>query len=195
MKNYIDLENLPILDLKKELFTLLEKKVIDWDPVTKNQICITTHSNFLDDTSYGCGSFVYDWAKLTVDKNNKWSAPLFENPKKEEDFTELCSQFKGTLFEEVYISLKSSYKIGRIRIMNLNPKTCLTWHYDETCRIHYPIKTQVGAFMVVDNEVKHLESSKWYLVNTVKRHTVFNGSVEDRIHLVASVLGHSIEIN
>jgi hypothetical protein len=43
--------------------------------------------------------------------------------------------------------------------------------------------------MVIEDEVKHLEQNKWYFTNTTKEHTAFNASKENRIHLVANILG------
>ena len=42
--------------------------------------------------------------------------------------------------------------------------------------------------MVIEDECLHLENNKWYLTDTTKYHTVFNGSMNSRIHLVASIL-------
>ena len=53
---------------------------------------------------------------------------------------------------------------------------------------HYPVKTQDGCFMVIENEIKYLELNNWYWTNTVLLHTAFNASKEDRIHLVAVIL-------
>ena len=52
-----------------------------------------------------------------------------------------------------------------------------------------PIKTQFGCHMVIEKEVEHLEKNKWYWTETKKcYHTAFNGSNEDRIHMVACLL-------
>ena len=72
--------------------------------------------------------------------------------------------------------------------MNSQPKTCLTWHTDNTTRIHYPMKTQDGCFMIIEDEVKHLEKNKWYHTDTRYEHTAMNASRETRMHLVACVL-------
>jgi hypothetical protein len=42
--------------------------------------------------------------------------------------------------------------------------------------------------MVIENEAKHLEQNKWYYTNTVVPHTAFNGSRDERLHLVVTVL-------
>ena len=121
-------------------------------------------------------------------EDGKIVTPLRVPPLQEEQFTTLCSAFKGTLFEEVYNTLSEKYKLGRVRLMNSQPKTCLSWHKDDTTRIHYPMKTQEGCIMVIQDEVKHLEQNTWYHTNTRVKHTAVNASKETRLHLVACVL-------
>ena len=70
----------------------------------------------------------------------------------------------------------------------LKPKSCLTWHTDNTTRIHYPIKTQEGCFMVIADEVKYLETNIWYHTNTLSTHSAFNGSKDERLHLVVNLI-------
>jgi hypothetical protein len=42
--------------------------------------------------------------------------------------------------------------------------------------------------MIIEDEVKHMNENTWWMTNTVLYHSAFNGSKEDRIHLVAVVL-------
>ena len=72
--------------------------------------------------------------------------------------------------------------------MQAAPKTCLSWHVDRTTRLHYPIKTQTGCFMVIEDELFHLVENEWCMTNTIARHTAFNASLESRIHLVATII-------
>ena len=191
MSNFIELNNLPDFDLRTDFNFLLQNKKISWSE--SNQICINTIVS--EPTNYlkGTNSLIYDWdnAKDTIDEygNKKLVVPLHKTPLQEEDFTVLCKQFENTIFEIVYNLLSQRYKLGRVRLMKSTPKSCLTWHTDSSPRIHYPIKTQEGCFMVIENEVKHLEANKWYWTDTIKPHTAFNASKEDRIHLVAVILG------
>lgn len=190
MKFFKELDNLPILDLWTPLQNMLANDTLVWGK--NNQICINTIPPHIDDYKLGTGSLTQDWdnAVITVDKNGieKYDVPLLKKPRKEKHFTELCSQFVGTEFEIVYNALKSNYNIGRVRIMKMSPKYCMTWHTDSTPRIHFPIKTQPHCFMLIEDEVKHLELEKWYETETTKFHTALNASVEDRIHLVATIL-------
>ena len=151
-----------------------------------NQICLNTIPGS-DDPTLGTSSLVYDWDRAT-EVNGKLDVPLRDNPLEESDFTELCSQFRNTVWETIYRELESRYHIGRVRLMRSKPKTCLSWHCDTSKRIHLPIRTQPGCMMVIQDEVLHLEQGQWYMTNTMPEHTAFNASKEDRIHLVAVVL-------
>jgi hypothetical protein len=160
---------------------------IEW---TSNQIGITTTADHPDDITIACGSMKYDWDKAYwSDKDSKQIVPLRDKVLTEQDFDTVASPFIGTLFEEVYNMLSLKYSIGRVRLMKMSPSMCLSWHTDTQLRLHYPIKTQEGCLMVIDDEVKHLAQDQWWLTNTLKKHTAFNGSREERIHLVVNVLG------
>lgn len=191
MNKFTELCDLPIYNLYEELSVLISGGIITW-PKDNSQICLNTVRENSNDYTLGVGSLAYDWSnsKEEVDEvgNKKIVLNKFENPLLETDFKFLCNQFKGTLFEKAYNSLSKKYNLGRVRIMKSSPKTCLSWHTDNTPRIHYPIKTQEGCFMVIEDEVRHLEKNKWYLTNTTVPHTAFNSSKEDRIHLVACIL-------
>lgn len=192
MSNFKILKNLPVLDLYSEFQRLLSENTIDWYKFNKNyikdQICINSTVDNDKDIYYGRGSLIFDWDNHYYTDNGTMIVPKRKTILKESDFTVLCTQFKGTLFEEVYNELSSQYNVGRIRIMNSKPKTCLTWHKDDTTRIHYPIKTHEGCFMVIGDEVCHLNETIWYHTNTLTEHTAFNASKEDRLHLVVNIL-------
>lgn len=193
MSNFKILNNLPILDLYAEFDRLMSENTIQWfrdheNNFVRDQLCINSIKGKEDNIHYGRGSLFYDWDNHYHDASGELVVPIRKTPLKEEDFTVLCNQFKGTLFEEVYNALTANYKIGRIRIMNSKPKTCLTWHVDDTTRIHYPMKTQEGCFMVIGDEVCHLNETTWYYTNTLTEHTAFNASKEERLHLVVNVL-------
>lgn len=193
MNNFKIIKNLPILDLYSEFQRLLDEKIISWyvqpngKPI-EDQICVNTISGHNDDIHLGRGSLIYDWDKFSHDNNGNLHAPFRQQKMQESDFTVLCTQFKNTLFEQMFEEVTKNYQVGRIRIMNSRPKTCLTWHVDNTHRIHYPLKTQEGCLMVIEDEVRHLEKHTWYYTDTLKKHTAFNGSKEERLHLVVSIL-------
>jgi len=174
-------ENLDI-----ELDNFLKLHNLNWNDYD-NQICINGVPGKTDDLSYGSGSLARDWNSSYWD-NGQLIVPLKENILQESDFTELCDHFYGTVFEEIYKEMKKFFKLGRIRFMRSVPKTCLSWHRDDSMRLHYPITTHEGCLMVYDNSVYHLEKNNWYLADTLKFHTAINSSRRERIHLVASVL-------
>lgn len=184
--NFVEIHDLPVFDLYEEYLRLVKEEKI---PVCNGQICINTIEASPQDCFFGTGSLILDWNKSYMEEG-KLIIPPREIPLKETDFTILCEQFIGSLFEEVYNCLTERYIIGRIRLMRSVPKTCLTWHIDDTPRIHYVMKTQPGCFMVIENESKYLEKNKWYYTNTILPHTAFNGSTDDRMHLVVVVLGN-----
>ena len=185
--NFVELNNLPIYDLYTEFLKLLELKKIQWHPQIEDQICINTTADDPYNCLKGRGSLFLDWDNATI-KNGQIKVLPRINPLKEEDFTILCKGFENSLFEDVYNQITKKYCVGRIRVMKSLPKTCLTWHVDDTPRIHYPMKTQEGCIMVIDSEARHLEQNKWYFTNTVIPHTAFNGSKAERLHLVVTVL-------
>jgi len=107
----------------------------------------------------------------------------------ETKYTELTSDFVGTYFEEVYNTLKSKYKLGRVRLLLKEPRSTLSWHRDPEPRLHIPIITNPGCIMVIENAAKHMpaDGSAW-ITNNTKYHNFFNGGEENRVHLVACVL-------
>lgn len=184
--NFIELCDLPVYDyLEEELNDIIKFNNI----FIKNnlQICINNPNKNSNEIFYRAGSLNKDWENSKF-INGKIIVKNRDKILKEEDFKYICNQFKNTSFEEIYEILKEKYNIGRFRIMVSKPNTCLSWHIDNTNRIHFPIKTQEGCFMIIENEIKFLEKNKWYITNTTKKHTAFNGSSEYRIHLVACII-------
>lgn len=176
--------------LYDQLMQLIDEGTINWGQHT--QICLNTIPSQLDNFHYGAGSLDRNWEQSSVTEINGVSTLTVntrEVPLKEEDFTELCSQFLNTEFEEIFNMLKSKWILGRVRLMKSEPKTCLSWHVDYTPRLHYVIKTQPGCLMVIENEVNFLPENTWWRAETTIPHTAFNGSYGSRIHLVVCILG------
>lgn len=182
--------NLPAFpNLLSDLNRLLDSELIKWGK--NKQICINTTNENPDDFALGTGSLDHDWSNsYTVVENgiSKIVVPKKEHPLSDCDFINLCSQFKNTEFENLYNIIKTEFNVGRIRIMKSEPKTCLSWHVDHSRRLHYPITTQEGCFMVIDDEVLHLPKDTWWITDTTKLHTAFNASKESRIHLVVCLI-------
>lgn len=158
---------------------------------TYGQIGLNSIKGFESDYTMANGSLIKDWNNIRITTNEvvtKYEIPNKTERLHERDFTVLCNIFKDTVFEEIYNILNEKYVLGRVRLFKSEPKTCLTWHIDEGLpRLHYPIKTQEGCFMVIDDEVKHLSQDKWWIADTSLPHTAFNASRESRIHLVAVI--------
>ena len=107
----------------------------------------------------------------------------------EEKYCELVPEFRNTYFEEVYKKLKKKFKLGRVRILQKEPRSTLSWHKDPEPRLHIPIITNPGCSMVIENVAKHLPADgKVWITNNTKYHNFFNGGEQNRIHIVACML-------
>jgi len=74
----------------------------------------------------------------------------------------------------------------RSRLMRMKPKTCYSYHWDPTKRMHIPLITNEDNFFVIDDEVsRYPADGSYYLVDTTKKHTFVNASFDSRIHIVA----------
>tara|TARA_B100001057_G_scaffold486171_1_gene566908 strand:- start:2019 stop:2660 length:642 start_codon:yes stop_codon:yes gene_type:complete len=111
---------------------------------------------------------------------------------KESEYSEFVPDYENTYFKEVFDTLSSKYKLGRVRILLKEPRSTLSWHRDPEPRLHIPIITNPGCLMVIDNVAKHMpaDGSVW-ITNNTKYHNAFNGGEENRIHLVACVLDYN----
>ena len=106
-------------------------------------------------------------------------------------YSEFVKDYENTYFKEVYDTLSTKYKLGRMRVLLKEPRSTLSWHRDPEPRLHIPIITNPGCIMVIDNVAKHMpaDGSVW-ITNNTKYHNAFNGGEENRIHLVACVLDY-----
>jgi len=84
-------------------------------------------------------------------------------------------------------SLIGDLGLKRTRIMRMKPKTCLSYHYDRTWRVHVPLITNPSCFLLIDKTAHHLKANGAYRVNTTKYHTAINASFEARTHLVGII--------
>lgn len=107
----------------------------------------------------------------------------------EYSYTELIPEIKNTYFEEVYKKLSEYFVLGRVRLLLLEPRKCLSYHRDPEPRLHIPIISSPGVLTLVENFCTYLPpDGTVYYMNTTKYHSVLNGSEYDRVHLVATVL-------
>ena len=185
--NFVQLDDLPIHDLQDEFDRLLAEQKISWYKI-QDQLCLNSTDDDPDNIYLGRGSLIWDWDSLDPSLPNANKLKRKEKIYKESDFNVLCNGFADSLFEDAYRALEKKYVLGRVRIMRSNMKTCLTWHVDQNPRVHYPMKTQEGCMMIIDNEVKHLPQNTWWWTNTLEKHTAVNASKDYRLHLVATIL-------
>lgn len=110
------------------------------------------------------------------------------------------SQWNAKLPEytkQVLEQLMSTEKVnfGRVRYMRLMPKTGLTVHTDTEQRYHLVLTTHRFAMFghVYEGgeelgKVYHMPADgHFYKVDTTLGHFVYNGSMQERIHLVCSI--------
>lgn len=86
----------------------------------------------------------------------------------------------------VDLAAKQQVKIGRIRLMLLESKTCYTYHTDpEEFRYHIPLETNPNCFFMVDKQIYQMKQiGRLYTFRTNLPHTAINASNERRYHLV-----------
>lgn len=135
------------------------------------------HSETNDSWYDGCGS-LYDYEKRRFVANTA-------------DFQILNKAFVGTYIEEVisvvnYHAEIEGVKLGRVRILQLKPKTCYSLHIDpEEFRYHIPLVTNEKCFFVNNDVIEYMNIPGYlYQFKTQEMHTAVNASFKDRIHLV-----------
>ena len=111
---------------------------------------------------------------------------------KEELYTEVVPKYKHTYFSKVITELQKQYKLGRVRLLLKEPRSCLSFHRDPEPRLHIPIITNPGAQMIIEDKAFHMpaDGGVW-VTNNEKYHNFVNGGEEGRVHLVAGVLNYT----
>jgi hypothetical protein len=85
----------------------------------------------------------------------------------------------------------NEFRIVRLRLMYMNPRSCYSIHSDPYPRIHLPVITNPQCLMIwpFENIIEHLPANgSSFFVDTTKKHTFINCSEVPRIHLVGVVL-------
>ena len=161
----------------------IEQKLID----NERQIAVQCRKGIEGEKQLtdSCGSLIYDWDNYFPEKDYENSGPKARDVILQEDeFNLLCDLWKGTYIGEVVNTLHEKYKVVRGRFMMLSMKTCLTYHNDQSTRLHIPLITNDNCFMVIDDKVHRLPLGSTYSVDTTKKHTALNASKLLRTHLV-----------
>ena len=116
----------------------------------------------------------------------------------ESDFSVFNEEFRDMYIHEVYRELETNTKkLGRVRIMRLNPKDKYIWHRDKGERYHIAVDTHPSATLTCSDSLgqtitnpttQHIPSdgSVWYL-NTDAMHVAANPANIVRYHLVFNV--------
>lgn len=158
--------------LKQAVFDVVAKYPFDH----MNQLCLTNATPENHSVYVGTGS-LYDF------DTKQWKA-------REKDFLFFNSELKDNYIHEVYQNLQKSvpWKIGRVRIMRLEPKRCYSFHSDMDYRLHIAIDTNPQCFlMFFSGNFVHIPADGYmYFANTLKPHSAMNGGHKDRLHLVFS---------
>jgi hypothetical protein len=190
MKYFQDIDLPTYKNLDKELKDLNVKWFEHANPLQAAQICLNAPNGYTDDPSFGSGYFinVKDNAGTFVRFTDKGEEHIHLSSDNLKNWL-ICDVFKNTVFEEIFNMINKEYRAARIRFMKSKPNTAMNWHKDPIPRLHYPIQTQQGCLMVIEDEVYHMPLNKWTIAQTHKGfHTAINCSREERIHLVADVL-------
>lgn len=163
----------------------IEKMLVDFD--IAGQIAIQCREGISPDKQLtdSCGSLIYDWNDYHPDVDYENSGPKVRDViLQETEFNLLCDLFKDTYIGEVATTLNEMYGAVRGRFMMLKMKTCLTYHNDNSQRLHIPLITDENCFMVIDDNVHRIPYPGTYKVDTTKKHTALNASKILRTHLV-----------
>ena len=100
----------------------------------------------------------------------------------QKDYTLYNDEYEHTLIKGVL----EKYNCYRSRLLTRCTGTCYQWHNDDDLRIHIPIISDPGNWFAFEEGLKRLDPGYVYLVNTTVKHSFFNGSKTDRIHVVGN---------
>lgn len=112
---------------------------------------------------------------------------------RESEFTEFHRDWReGALFA-AYETLQrqTGFRMGRFRVLILEPRRCYSIHQDTEIRFHIPIATNLQSFFLFGDcpPLHFAANGRAYWADTRHAHSAMNGHGRDeRIHLVASVL-------
>ena len=182
-QNFVEITDKRLLDVftiekMKKTELLLNNKKITVDSLHEfglSQFCFTSPNKHTDPNDFmlGLGSM----------KTKKF---------KTRDFVWFIDHYKDTVYHDIYETVPKIFenpiKIGRMRVMLLYPKYCLTWHKDSCIRLHIPLETNPGCLIVIESEARHLSEGIPCLCNTTKMHTAVNASQHNRYHLVMDII-------
>ena len=105
----------------------------------------------------------------------------------EADYSVVNEEFKGGAIEQLLAKLP--FRHGRVRLMRLAPKTCLSIHADSTRRYHYAVTTSPDCYLVEINGSSgvfhHIPADgRLYEMDARLQHTALNTGRQGRVHIV-----------
>lgn len=158
-------------------------------PLKDNQLSLVHRPNHVDDRwTDGSGS------SMEFDKEGKPVCGPDGLPTRrfvEEEFTILNPEIADGVLGQIYKDFAKDYRLSRYRLAALKPKSCYSWHYDEEVRIHVPVFTTPGSFLITEDGVaSHLPADGGtYLFDARSYHTALNADrVNWRYHLLINIL-------
>ena len=168
----LNIEPVNILQIEKEIDQFLIKY-----PFRPTQVCI-------NDRGLKPEFDPYDGLGTAFDDESK------KLKFREMDFVRYAPDLENS---ELLKSIKKiealGLKIGRARIMLLKPRSCYSFHFDATERIHLVIKPEPRAVMLfTPNIIVNIPyDQRFHLVDTTRTHTAMNGGDKERVHLVIAL--------
>ncbi|HMN68571.1 MAG TPA: aspartyl/asparaginyl beta-hydroxylase domain-containing protein [Bdellovibrionales bacterium] len=154
-------------------------KLRDFHPMD-NQLSLTHFENSEDPLYDGVGSLFRPHRPASA-------------PTDEAAYSIFHRDLRDWYLHEVYTQVRqfADGAVGRVRLIRLGPKSCMSLHKDVNFRLHVPIVSNPQCFMIFENYgFFHLAADgSAYLTDTLGRHTVMNGSDSPRIHMVFSLTG------
>lgn len=109
----------------------------------------------------------------------------------EDEFKNINPGLENTELEKVYETCKKDHNISRFRIAKLDPRRTYGWHKDEEIRIHVPVITAPGCFLITEDGVaSHLpaDGSVYMFYARNGYHTAVNSDYKiERIHLLLNI--------
>lgn len=123
---------------------------------------------------------------LTDDRG--WTSPSLDPT----EFKVMNEEFRGTAIESLLEALP--FPFGRVRLMLMRPKTCLSIHADRGMRYHYAVTTSPDCYLIEVNGAQgtfhHIPADGYlYEMDASRYHTAMNTGHCHRVHIVMSAVG------
>ncbi len=141
----------------------------------------------------GVDALLKEHGQLSVTSRPGAAEPLLDalgwlpEDAREADYSVVNEEFRGGAIEELLRKLP--FRHGRVRLMRLAPKSCLSIHKDSTRRYHYAVRTSPDCYLVEMNATSgifhHIPADgRLYEMDARRTHTAINAGREGRVHIV-----------